>query len=120
MAELVRLTDHALDKPVDGPHEIVGEHVALRNLDIPILVRNWSCEDDKSPESISVFAWLTESLTSSGTLGSKGAIAMPPSAMPQPLKIGSHVPSITVEATQISLSPRVKPAPLIQYSGANS
>ena len=46
-------------------------------------------------------------------------MAMQPSSMPQRRKIGSQVPSITVEASQVSVSPSVNPVPVIQYSGAN-
>ena len=44
---------------------------------------------------------------------------MQPSAMPQRRKIGSQVPSSTVDASQVRFSPSVKPVPVIQYSGAN-
>ncbi len=45
-AELLRLTDYALNKPINRTHDIFGENCAFCNLDIPILILDRAFEDD--------------------------------------------------------------------------
>ncbi len=45
-AELLRLTDYALNKPINRTHEIIGENCAFCNLDIPSLILDRAFEDD--------------------------------------------------------------------------
>src|SRR5450759_1156771 len=71
------------------------------------------------PESRSASVCLTLSCTVCVTFGPNGASAMQPSLILQRRKMGFQVLSITDWVKKVTVPPRVKPVPVIQYSGAN-